>query len=66
MLRKNVPVTVEAMRELALQRGIAVRDALIAKGLANERLFLAAPKLRESGEGDAAWTPRVRLSLSVK
>ncbi len=66
LLRKNVPVTAEAMRELALQRGIAVRDALIAKGLTNERLFLAAPKVRESGEGDVAWTPRVQLSLSVK
>ena len=54
----------EAMRELALQRGITVRDALIAKGLPSERLFLAAPKLRASGEADAGWTPRVQLNLS--
>jgi hypothetical protein len=58
-------VTAEAVRDLALQRGIAVRDALIAKGLPSERLFLAAPKLRASGEDDAAWTPRVQLSLAV-
>lgn len=58
-------VTVEAMRELALQRGLAVRDALIAQGLPSERLFLAAPKLRASGEEDAAWTPRVQLTLST-
>ena len=58
-------VTAEAMRELALQRGLAVRDALVAKGLPSERLFLAAPKLRASGEDDAAWTPRVQLALSV-
>ena len=64
LLKTRVPVTVEAMRELALQRGIAVRDALIAKGLPSERLFLAAPKLRVSGEEDAAWTPRVQLTLS--
>ena len=54
------------MRELALQRGLAVRDALIAKGLPSERLFLAAPKLRASGEDDAAWTPRVQLSLATR
>ena len=65
LLKSRVVVTSEAARELALQRGIAVRDALIAKGLPNERLFLAAPKLRASGEEDAAWTPRVQLTLST-
>ena len=65
LLMKRVLVTSEAARELALQRGIAVRDALIAKGLPNERLFLAAPKLRATGEGEAGWTPRVQLSLST-
>lgn len=65
LLKARAPVTEEAMRELALQRGIAVRDALLAKGLTSERLFLAAPKLRVSGEDDAAWTPRVQLALSV-
>ena len=65
LLKARTPVSEEAMRELALKRGIAVRDALIAKGLPSERLFLAAPKLRTSGEADAAWTPRVQLSLSV-
>jgi hypothetical protein len=29
-------------------------------------MFLAAPKLRVAGEGDAAWTPRAELSLAVK
>jgi uncharacterized protein involved in outer membrane biogenesis len=67
LLKARAPVTEEAMRELALQRGIAVRDALLAKGLTSDRLFLAAPKLRASGEGEAdtAWTPRVQLALSV-
>ncbi|HWI12065.1 MAG TPA: DUF748 domain-containing protein [Burkholderiaceae bacterium] len=65
LLKARAPVTTEAMRALALQRGIAVRDALIAKGLPSERLFLAAPKLRVSGEDNAAWTPRVQLSLST-
>ncbi|MEP7099414.1 MAG: DUF748 domain-containing protein, partial [Burkholderiales bacterium] len=65
LLKARAPVTDEAMRELALQRGIAVRDALVAKGLTTERLFLAAPKLRGAGEADTSWTPRVQLALSV-
>jgi len=51
-------------RQLALQRGLAVRDALVSHGLPSTRLFLAAPKVRASGEDDAAWTPRVELTLS--
>ena len=58
-------ITDDTMRELALQRGMVVRDALIARGLPSERLFLAAPKLRLSGEGDAAWVPSVNLTLST-
>ena len=54
----------DTARDLALQRGLAVRDALIAKGLPSDRLFLGAPKLRASGEDDAAWTPRVQLTLA--
>ena len=66
LLKSRLVVGDETMRELALQRGIAVRDALIAKGLPSERLFLAAPKLRASGDADAAWTPRVQLALSTQ
>ncbi len=66
LLKTRAPVTDESARELALQRGLAVRDALIAKGLPGERLFLAAPKLHAAGEGDAVWTPRVQLTLSTK
>ena len=66
LLLRHTLVTDDTARELALQRGLAVRDALIATGLPSERLFLAAPKLRVSGEADAAWTPRVQLSLSAR
>jgi len=66
LLKTRTPVTDDAMRELALQRGLAVRDALIAKGLPNERLFLAAPKLRAAADdAGASWTPRVQLTLSA-
>ena len=63
LLMKNVAVTDEAMRQEALARAIAVRDALVAKGIASERLFLAAPALHTaSGE---PWTPRATLTLSL-
>lgn len=65
LLEAGLRVNEEAMRELALQRGLAVRDALIARGLPSERLFLAAPKLRAAAEDDPKWTPRVQLSLST-
>ena len=65
LLMKATVVSTDSARELALQRGLAVRDALIAKGLPSERLFVAAPKLRASGEEEAAWSPRVQLALST-
>lgn len=54
-----------AVRELALARAVALRDALIARGVANERLFLASPKLAEPEPGKP-WTPRVDLSLATQ
>jgi hypothetical protein len=66
LLTKATLVTADTARELALQRGLAVRDALIAKGLPSERLFVAAPKVRASGEEDAAWSPRVQLALGTQ
>ena len=65
LLKGRLVVSAEAMRELALQRGLAVRDALIARGLPSERLFLAAPKLKAADAGTAPWTPQVQLALSV-
>ena len=65
LLRGATIVSSDTARELALQRGIAVRDALVAKGLPSERLFLGAPKLRASGEDVAAWSPRVQLALGT-
>mgnify|MGYP000579518275 CR=1 FL=1 len=60
------PENLTALRELALQRGLAVRDALIGSGLASDRLFLAAPKLHTSAAGDATWMPQVSLTLSSR
>ncbi|MFM2348410.1 MAG: hypothetical protein RL654_3163 [Pseudomonadota bacterium] len=57
------PVDDEAWRELATARAEAVRDALRERGLANERVFIAAPKLL-SAQPD--WTPQVGMSLSAR
>ena len=65
LLKARTPVSDDAMRELALQRSLAVRDAFIAKGLPSERLFLAAPKLQAADGAAAGRTPQVRLGLSV-
>jgi len=63
LLSRNVPVNDEAMRQEALARAIAVRDALVAKGISSDRLFLAAPSLHAAGAD--AWTPRASLSLAT-
>ncbi len=65
MLQRAVLVSTDTARELAIRRGLAVREALVAHGLSAERLFLGAPRLRVSGEDDAAWTPRVQLAVSA-
>mgnify|MGYP003575623241 CR=1 FL=1 len=61
-LAARVPVDDDDMRELALQRAVAVRDAIAAKGVAVQRLFLAAPKGKE-GDG---WVPSVKLTLALE
>lgn len=71
LLTARTPVTHDTMRELALQRSLTIRDALVAKGLTSDRLFVAAPKLREQLAGDAGdapanWAPGARLTLSVE
>jgi outer membrane protein OmpA-like peptidoglycan-associated protein len=63
LLKTVVPVTDAVMRQLALQRGLVVRDALIAKGLPSDRLFIGAPKPRLAGADNAAWTPSAQLVL---
>ena len=68
MLVAAVPTSPDSARELALQRGLAVRDALMARGLPSERLFLGAPKLHLDAEAKAdapPWVPSVQLSLAA-
>lgn len=62
MLLAAIPVNENSARELALQRALAVRDALIALGLPAERLFLAAPQVT-LGAG-ASSKPEVRMAIA--
>ncbi|MBE7522644.1 MAG: DUF748 domain-containing protein [Burkholderiales bacterium] len=59
MLLANATVDDEALRQLAHARAQAVKDALVAKGVAGERLFLLAPKLggETVGPGGRAAAP---------
>ena len=62
LLLANIPANEEAMRELALQRGVAVKDYLASRQLPLERLFLGAAKLADA---DPKWSPRAELSLGT-
>lgn len=64
LLLSSYAVDTEALRQLAVARAVAVRDALLARGAPNARVFVAAPKLCE-GACAAGWRPHVELSLGA-
>lgn len=61
LLLANITVNDDALRELAQDRGVVVRDYLAAKKLESERLFLGAPKTNAQA---ADWKPRAELNLA--
>ena len=61
LLLASITVTDDAMQQLAVRRGVAVRDYLAAQSIPVERLFLGAPK---TASEDAAWTPRADLKVA--
>lgn len=63
LLLASITVNEDAMRELALQRGVAVKDYLASRKLPVERLYLGAAKA-VSPDGD--WKPRAELSLTIR
>jgi len=65
LLQRNVAVTDETARQQALARAIAVRDALVARGISSERVFLAAPALHVAGADTVPWKPQATLSLTM-
>jgi len=62
LLLAHLAVTDDAMRELAVQRGVTVRDYLASQKLPLDRLFLGAVKEVPS---EAKWSPRAELNLTT-
>lgn len=62
LLLANIPADDEAMRALALQRGVAVKEYLVTRQLPDARLFLGAAKLADK---EPKWTPRAELTLGT-
>jgi hypothetical protein len=63
-LAAAVPVDAAALRKLALERGRVVREALVAKGLGSERLFLSEPETKAASADNPPAKPMAQLTLS--
>ncbi len=76
LLMAHIEVGESAIRQLAVQRGVAVKDYLAGKGIAANRLFLGAVQTDASAAASApasaasaaasAWAPHAELSLGTK
>jgi Domain of Unknown Function (DUF748) len=62
LLLASMTVADDAMQQLAVRRGVVVRDYLAAKDVAIDRLFLGAPK---AASEESNWTPRADLKLAI-
>ena len=63
LMLANIPVTEDAVRALALERSVVVKDYLLTQQIPQERLFLGAVKIVPP---DPAWSPRAEISLSAR
>jgi hypothetical protein len=63
LLLGSIAVDEESMRQLAVARGAAARDYLLAQKLPSERLFLGAVRTRAEG---ADWKPGAELKLATR
>jgi len=63
LLLPTIAVDEESIRQLAVERGAAVRDYLLAQKLPSERLFLGAVRTRAA---DANWKPGAELNLATR
>ncbi|MDP3253005.1 MAG: DUF748 domain-containing protein [Hydrogenophaga sp.] len=63
LLMAAVPVTPDALRELAVARAVAVKDYLASRELPEDRLFLGAPQLGRQGDN---WRPQAELRLAPR
>lgn len=63
LLLAAIVVTPDATRDLAVARGVAVKDYLASRQLSEERMFLGAVQL--TGKGDD-WEPQAQLQLAPR
>ncbi|MFN7120667.1 MAG: DUF748 domain-containing protein [Hydrogenophaga sp.] len=63
LLLASIPVTPDALRDLAVARGQAVKDFLASRSLPEDRMFLGAPQLGRQGED---WRPQAELRLAPR
>ena len=63
LLISNMTVNDESIRQLAVQRGVVVRDYLLEQKLPAERLFLGAVQTKATG---AEWKPGAELKLDAR
>lgn len=63
LLLASIPVDAQAIRELAVARGAAVRDYLLEHQLPSERIFLG--NVRTDGAGED-WQPGAELQLDAR
>jgi hypothetical protein len=63
LLLANLPVTDAAVQDLAVKRGVVVRDYLASLNLPLERLFLGAAK---AVAPEAKWRPHAALNLAIE
>ncbi|WP_332740323.1 DUF748 domain-containing protein [Hydrogenophaga sp.] len=63
LLLASIPVTPDALRDLAVARGQAVKDFLASRSLPEDRMFLGAPQLARQGDD---WRPQAELRLAPR
>ena len=63
LLLASISVSADAIRDLAVARGVVVKDYLATRQLAEERMFLGAPQVGSRGE---KWRPQAELRLAPR
>ena len=62
LMLENIKISPDAVRDLALERSVVIKDYLLARQIPKERLFLGVAK---TVAADAAWIPYAELNLSA-
>lgn len=62
LLLASIPVDENVIRELAVDRGVVVRDYLLGQKLPSQRLFIGAVRTHAR---DAKWQPEAELNLAT-